>query len=347
MIFKLFGFSFSSFFFSLILISPLYSQIDWRINSEVGIFRSSGAGILKEKGFLSRLDGFLKYKYEEDKRNASLSLRVRPEFYSLDQPFNSIKLKAEGYYYQFEETFNWGLNVTRQKFFFNDNFFDLNYDVFTLIGDASGFSIGDLILNASAGYAYQVIKGEGEYNLDLLFADLKLFNPLSSDIKFGYGLYLERFFIRNEIHQQNLLTMYKNNGFRFGPQVSINYIRDFILNIDYRFLFHESGFTEYFSYEHWIRIVAGKIFFTDWSAFLLADYNSFFFRKAENYIEGVTPLYTPLNLENRIYLKIAYELNEVFELYTKGGFFKDNLYEDKFSLEGWNAMIGVELSGGM
>jgi len=45
-------------------------------------------------------------------------------------------------------------------------------------------------------------------------------------------------------------------------------------------------------------------------------------------------------------LKIAYEIDNNLEVYTKGGYFKDNLYEDTFSLEGWNAMVGIELNGG-
>jgi hypothetical protein len=331
----------------LLLSAFAYPQIDWRINSEIGLFRSSGYGILKEENLLARLDGFVKYKYEEDKRSAFVSLRIRPEFYSFDNTFNFIKMKAEGYYNQVEENFNWGINLTRQRNFFNDALFDLTYDVFTLVGDASWFFLGNMPLNTSGGYAYQIIKGEEEYNLDLLFLDTRIFNSLSSNLKLGYGFYIERFFIENETFHQNTLTRNNNDGFRIGPQASLNYIKNFILNVDYRLLIHESAFTEYFSYEHWIRVVAGKIFFTDWSAFLLIDYNSFFFQKRENYIEGVSPLYTPLNLENRIYLKIAYELSDNFELYTRGGYFKDNLYEDKFSLEGWNAMIGIELSRGM
>jgi hypothetical protein len=333
---------FSTFLF---LPSFTYSQIDWRLNSEVGFFRSSGYGILREESLITRFDGFFKYKYEEDKRNASLSFRVRPEFFSSDNPINSVKLKAEGDYFQVEDNFNWGVNISRQKNFFNDILFDFTYDVFTLVGDVS-YYFDKLTLNTSAGYAYQIIKGNEEYNLDLFFTDIKLLSPVSTNIKLGYGFYLERFFIKNEINLLNELTTNKNDGVRAGPQVNINYFKNFVLNIDYRLLYHQSEFIEYFSYEHWIRLVAGKIFFNDWSAFLLVDYNSFFFKKDENYIEGVTPLYTPLNLENRIYLKIAYEIDNNLEVYTKGGYFKDNLYEDTFSLEGWNAMVGIELNGG-
>ncbi len=333
--------------FTVFLPSFTFPQIDWRVNSEIGLFRSSGDGVLKKEGLLTRLDGSLRYKYEADTRNASVSLRVRPEFYSFDNPVNSIKLKAEGSYYQVEENFNWGLNISRQRNFFNDDVVDLTYDVFTLVGSASWFYFDDMPFNILTGYAYQVIKGNEEYNLDLLFVDCKLLRTLSSDIKLGYGLYLERFFVENEIRLVNVLSGNENKGWRIGPQISFNYLKNIILNIDYRLLIHESNYTEYFSYEHWIRVIAGKIFFSDWSAFLLVDYNSFFFNKTENYVEGTTPLYTPLNLENRIYLKIAYELSDNIELYTKSGYFKDNLYEDKFSLEGWNAMIGIELNGGM
>ena len=91
--------------------------------------------------------------------------------------------------------------------------------------------------------------------------------------------------------------------------------------------------------------MAGKIFFDYLSAFLLTDFNFYKYVKSGNYVEAVTPLYTPLNSENKIYLKIAYDLSDNVEIYTKTGYFKENLYEDKFSLEGWNAMIGIELNG--
>lgn len=331
----------------IIFSSFTYSQIDWRINSEVGFFRSSGYGLLREESLITRFDGLFRYRYEEDKRNASLSLRVRPEFFTSDNPINSVKIKGEVDYFQVENNFNWGLNISRQKNFFNDILFDFTYDVFVAAGNLTLFARDNFTLNTSAGYAYQTIKGDEEYNLDLYFTDIKMFSPLSNNLKFGYGFYLEKFFVKNKIDLQNFSSVYKNDGYRAGPQLSINYFRNYVLNIEYRFLLHDSEFIDYFSYEHWIRFVAGKIFFSDWSAFLLVDYNSFFFKKGDNYIEGVTPLYTPLNLENRIYLKMAYDIDSNLEVYAKGGYFKDNLYEDTFTLEGWNVMFGIELNEGM
>ncbi len=336
------------FLFLILCISPVtFSQVEWRLNSEVGLFRSSGYGILREETLLTRLDGFIKYKFEDDKRTASLSLRGRPEFYGSDNPINSIKVKGEADYFQVQKNFNWGINLSRQRNFFNNINYDFTYDVFTLVGDLSWFISDITTLNTSGGYAFQTIKGNEEYNLNLFFADIKFVSPIVSNIKFGYGFYAERFFIKNEIDRESMPEEFKNDGLRVGPQLSFNYLQDLIFNVDYRMLMHKSEFVDNLSYEHWIRVVAGKIFFDNWSAFLLIDYNSFSFKKAENYIEGVTPLYTPLNLENRIYIKLAYEISSSFELYTKGGYFKDNLYEDTFSLEGWNALIGIELSGGI
>src|SRR3990172_7859157 len=129
MIFRLFKLTFI-FYFLMVFSSQAYSQIDWHLNSEVGLFKSSGDGILKKGDLLTRFDGSLGYEYDTDIRNVSVSLRVRPEFYSFKSPVNSIKIKAEGNYFQAEENFNWGFNLTRQINFFNNDVADFTYDIF-------------------------------------------------------------------------------------------------------------------------------------------------------------------------------------------------------------------------
>ena len=343
-----FKYSQIKFFFQIALLfsSVSYSQIDWQLSGETGFFKSSGDETLQKENMLSLFDGLLKYNYDTDKRTASLSFRARPEFYGFNNSVNFLKLKAEGEYYQSEEKFNWGLNVSRQVNFFKQQNSNLTYNVFTATGSATWFYFDNVPVNTNIGYAYQLIKNNEEYGLDLFFFDCKLYSQLSNYMKLGYGLYTEKFFIMNKVEFHNADSSYENNGWRFGPELSLNYLKEFIVNIDYKFLFQDSKFTKAFSYEHLIRMIAGKIFFTDWSAFLLVDYNTISLKKTSDYIEGVTPLYTPLNYENRVYLKIAYELSDNFEVFTKAGYFKDNLYENKFSLEGWNATIGIEISKG-
>jgi hypothetical protein len=333
-------------FFLFFLFIPLvmYSQVDWRINGEAGFYNSSGDAVLKSSGFITRLDSFLKYKYEKETRNASIQLRFRPELYSANHPVSSIKLKADGDYYQMENDLTWGINMTAQRNYLNTRAIDFTYDIFSTAANAFW---NDLGLNTNMGYAYQFIEGRDDYGLDLLFLDLKLLQPFSPFTKLGYGFYIERFFVSNKITLTSDQSENENKGWRIGPELDFTYLKDIILSFDYRFLFHESKFTKYLSYEHWIRIVAGRIFFSYLSAFLLVDYNFYKFVKSQNYVEAITPLYTPLNLENKVYLKIAYDLSDNIEVYTKTGYFRENLYEDKLSLEGWNAVIGIELNKGM
>jgi hypothetical protein len=331
-------------FFFLFFPLFVHSQVDWRVNGEVGFYNSSGDAVLRTSGLITRLDSFLKYEYENENHSASVKLRFRPELYGANHPVNSIKIKADGDYYHVENDLTWGLNVTTQRNFFNARTVDFTYDIFSA---AANIFRSDIGLSATTGYAYQLIKSKDVYGLDLLFLDLKLFQPFSSYVKSGYGFYIERFFVNNKIIIIDSTSENENRGWRIGPQVSFIYLKDIILSIDYRFLIHESKFTKYPSYEHWIRIVAGKILLDYLSAFLLVDYNVNKFIKSRNYVEGITPLYTPLNLENKIYLKISYDLSDNVEIYTKTGYFKENLYEDKFTLEGWNAMIGIEINNGM
>jgi hypothetical protein len=347
MISKPFWVIFFYFFLILFIPSNSFPQLKWNLNGEAGVFKSSGIGIFNYQNLLTRFEGFLKYKFDSPERNASLSLRVRPEFYNTEVPVNSIKFKAEGEYYQSEEKFNWGLNVTRQINFFNYESYDLTYDIFTLTGNSVLFFLDNMPVNLNTGYAYQVIKNDEDYNLDLFLIDLTFFNKLVPNLNFGYGIYLEKFFIINNVVSNLGNLDVENNGWRYGPQISLNYIKDFIINIDYKFIIHNSEFTRNLSSEHLVRLVAGKILFADWSAFILVDYNTLSIKKTINYIAGITPLYTPLNLENRIFIKLAYEINNNLEIYSRAGYFKDNLYEDRLTLEGWNAMLGIELSGGM
>lgn len=326
----------------LFLFFPLFvfSQIDWRVSAETGFYNSYGDAVIKKSGLITRFDSFLKYKYEQGKREASVQFRFHPELFGTISPVKSAKLKADGAYYQNEGNLTWGMNVTGQRNFLNANTVNFTYNIFAA---AVNFAWSDIGLNASTGYAYQIIKERDRYGLELLFLDLKLLQQFNSFIKYGAGFYVERFFASNEIILDEK-NENNNNGWRTGPQISFIYLKDFILNVDYRILFHESEFTRYLSYEHWIRIVTGKIFFRDLSAFLLADYNFYRYVKSSDYVEAVTPLYTPLNSENKVYLKIAYELSDNVEVYTKTGYFKENLYEDRFSFEGWNFTFGIEFN---
>ena len=176
----------------------------------------------------------------------------------------------------------------------------------------------------------------------MAFINTCAYNIISTSLKIGYGIYLERFFVSGNINQtQNENN--SNNGWRYGPQLKINYLKGFVTSLDYEFLLHNSQLTSSFSYENQLKIVAGKIFSEKWSAFVLVDYyfRNFKLKDPSNNYNAL--LYTTANYENRIYLKLGYDITESLTVYLKNGYLKENISNDKFSFEGINILLGLEL----
>jgi len=337
-------------FLLCIFLYPHFSlpQLGLRINGEFGYYKSTGEESFKQDDVLTRLDGSAKYNYEDEKRNASLQLRGRPEFYRFKNSIASVKIKAEGNFSQDEENLIWGANLSQQKNIFNGRGLKIDYDILLASAQTQWFIEDENSFQANFGYAFQNINNGGNYKLDLFFFDLLLLNSADRYFKYGYGIYVERFLINNVLNviKEGLNSEIKlmSNGWRYGPELSLSFLRSLIITADYRFLIHESKFTKNLSYEHWIRFVAGTIFLNDWSVFVLADYYTRKFRLSGSSIDSINPLYTPLNLENRVYLKLSNTVTQNFEVYSKMGYFKDNLYENELSIEGWNLLLGVEFN---
>ena len=213
---------------------------------------------------------------------------------------------------------------------------------FLLIADVSGFFWNGSPISLNLGYAFQKFSSTGKQQLDMIFLNSQLYELINPFFKIGYGIYTEKFSIQNDLinlkHKIN-----SNKGWRYGPEMSLNYLKNFILKFEYRFLFYDSQFTTYPSTEQWIRLVGGKIISKKWSIFLLVDYYYHSFKKTVNNNDNEYPLYTPTNFENRIYGKLGYDVSDKLEIYLKPGYFKENLFSDKYSFEGWDLLIGFEI----
>ncbi|MCL5029619.1 MAG: hypothetical protein M1480_11470 [Bacteroidetes bacterium] len=321
---------------------PLNAQIKFKANVESGYYNSAGSSIIEQNELFTSLDGQIGYKYDGENRNANFNLRLRPEFYGFNNQMQTIKFRVDGAYTQNEDGFNWGVRLNRQRYSFGGNNIDLVFDSFNLIFDSDLFFITDNPISINAGYGYQNISNDTQQNLDNYFFDGRIYQILSQFTKIGAGIYIEKFSVSGNSIFPYQDFQNKNNGWRFGPQLNFNYLKDAIINLDYRFMFHSSELTNNPSYEQWVRLVAGKLLSEKWSAFILVD---FYFRNFNlNQIgeNNLNLLYTPMDFENRIYLKLGYELNEIFGLYIRTGYFKENLVNDKFSYSGWNVLLGIE-----
>jgi len=328
-----------------VIISPslINAQVNWNINTEGGFFNSKGSNFSKPRDLLFRADGNLSYLYSADDVSASVKLKVRPEFYGFKDNVRSLKFKASGDFYQKEKSMNWGIKLTGQKNFYQNNNTDFNYSAFLLSVNSDLHEFRDNPISAQLGYAYQTASENIEQNLDLLFLDLKIFRMLFPNNHSGLGFYIERFTIDNKYLSKFTNSTSTNKGMRYGPQVSFDYIENEIVSIEYRFLLHSSQVTQYPSYEHWIRFIAGKIFSERWSIFLLADYYNRRFTLKEDHSVETFLIYNPLDNENKVNIKLAYEINNSFEVFLKSGYFKENFFDQKFNFEGWNMLLGIEI----
>ena len=329
---------------SFILTSFIKAQLNWNIYTEGGFFNSKGSSSSKSNNLILRTDGNLNYFYSEGDVSASARFKVRPEFYGFNNNFKSLKFKASGDYYQEEENMNWGINLTGQKNYYQNNNTDFNYSVFLLAINSDWFKFDDYPASIQFGYAYQTASENIEQNLDVLFLDMQIFKTLFPYNNSGLGIYIERFTIDNKYLNSFTNSGSTNKGWRYGPQISFDYLENGVVSVEYRFLFHISQVTEYPSYEHWLRFIAGKIISGGWSIFLLADYYNRRFTLKEGQPVETFLIYNPIDNENKINVKLAYEINDGFEVYLKSGYFKENFFDPRFNFDGWNMLLGFELS---
>ena len=331
--------------FYLLLFSPFISaQFSYQVNAELGFYNSKSKFLYEENDLLARLEGKIAYIYEKDNTAASFQLKVRPEFYGFKKQLASFKFRGSGEYSRREDNFDWSINLSRQlNRIINDRTI-INYDVFFLQGNVTLFSIPDLPISTNVGYAYQNVSSNAEQNLDLIFGEAKVNQVFSSYFRTGYGLYAEKFAIENKYSSGYQNINGSNSGYRVGPEVELYYLKDFIINCQYRFLFHASDATKFPSYEQWIKLVAGKILFPGVSAFILVNLYIRKFNAAETTNNRLSILYTPINQENYISFKTAYDLTDSINLYLKGGYFRENLIYNDYTFEGWNLVLAIELS---
>lgn len=331
--------SFIFIFLFIFFCQNSFAQLSLRLNLEGGYYQSTSKSLTEsgQKDVTARFDGEVGYKYKSDNNILSLKLRTRPEIYGVNNNLKILKLRAVADYYLGNGKVNWGFNLIGQKNYYSGrdvhlNFQDLIFIIESLMSINDNFSV-----RSNLGYGYQRISNDVSQRMDLIFLDAEIIQAVLRNVKIGYGIYAEEFFLNNNYKIEDT----NNKGWRLGPHISFDYLKSFLVNFDYRYLFHISNITQSPSYEHWIRLVAGKLITENLSVFILTDY---YFRKytiEKNLENPYLFLYTPINEDSRIYMKIGYDLSDLWEIYFKTGYFRENLYNN-YSFAGWNFLVGFE-----
>lgn len=324
-----------------------HAQLLWKINGEMGYFNSSAPGFAEDHDVLSRLDAQLKYQYSGDEKQAAFTFRIRPELYGFDNKIGTLKFRLSGNYLQDEENFSWGLNLSAQRLEFRDAAFNSGSENFIIEG-VINLLADSLPLSLVPGYAYQLQKSDPlqDQDMDILFLDANLSRYFSNYFEMNYGAYLEYFTVTD--HKSLLPAVPRlstSGGWRAGPQLGFRYVKDFMFDCSYRFLLHNSKETEFPSFEHQIKLLAGKILLPRFSAFVFANYYYRALKNRKDAQNASSFLYTPVNSENTIYLKLGYDLSSTIESYIKYGYANENLFYKEFSLKGWSLLFGIELNG--
>lgn len=328
---------------TIIIPVLLPAQFSWKLNTEGGYFTSEGSAFKDRNDLLLQFDGDLRYLYSFGTKSLSFELRLRPEFYGYDHPFKVIKFRGEGNYMQKGNKYEWGLHLVNHRYSYSGESFEQVYNTFFMQTHLQWFSNPGRFFYLSAAYAFQNTDFQRDLDLDLFFLEGTGYIIPIKYMRYGLGIYVERFLIRYNMVYNDVFEKNSNSGWRIGPSLTFNYLKDFFVKLDYRFLLHFSQMTTFPSYEQRVRLVSGVIFFTRWSFFLFVDYYTRHFNHNEADKDRLSVFYTPINLENRVYLKLSYDLVKNVEIYIKYGYFKENLIYYTQDLAGLSGVIGFEI----
>lgn len=317
-------------------------NLKYKISGEAGLTRSAISTFAEGTYFLARFEGTLRYAQAGRRNSWYIQGRLRPEIYLAQSSPSAIILNFKGGYLQRHSKFHWSLNVEAEKQRIAYSTVDITFDIFQLGGQGTWFYRPGAIFSLNINYAYRDLNSRLDHSLDAVFASVDWFPLFTLAKKISIGGYLENFHISRLQGYAAAGSEFRNRGWRYGPEFSLEYQKNFVISGNYRFLLQQSELTHSTSYEHWVRLLLGKILSPKWSAFFLMDY---FFR---NYSlpEGVDSnlLYAPLNTQNNIYFKLEREMSPATDLFFRIGYLNENLIYHDLTFSGWRATVGLEWS---
>ncbi|MCB9258922.1 MAG: hypothetical protein H6612_06145 [Ignavibacteriales bacterium] len=325
------------FLISIIIPITIFSQIGLKLNLESGAFLS--VSNLTENSIQSvfKLFGSIDYKTKFENSNLQLSSKIRPQFY--DSEFHSFKYKLDGSYNYFLDNLVWRINISQTGDNYDLYLFDYSYNIFLITNNLELNASEELLVNLYFGYSNYKVNYSNTINSSYFFVSA-LANKIINNYSFlGFGIYVQRFDTESKLTNLNLSSL----GWKYGPQIKAQYMRSFLFDAEYKFLIYNSNNTIFPSYEHNINLLSGVFLSKNVSLFLLAEFNFIRTTLKEGLSEENPIFYTPTQNENELYTKIAYKFNPTFSLYSKIGYFRENMYLDEYKLDGMNFLIGLEL----
>lgn len=322
----------------IIVMAPkvIFPQFSYKVNMETGLFINSLESNFEDNTTIYKFLAKINYSTRFENSESSISLKIRPEIFGAE--FHTMKYEAKGTYNLYTNNVNWRSIISYQYFNYDFSNATSIYSAFNFVTGASFKFFSNIPTQVLIGYSYQNVDFINRLNSDYYYLDTKFNYSLYSNLNLGYGVFLENY------RSISILAWTSNKitkGWYYGPQIQLNYLKGFLVNLDYKLLFLNSNDFEFPSYEHRIKSYAGIILNKYLSFFLLID---FYFRETQIKNSGTnSELSLPTKNENNISAKVNYKIMKNFSLYFKTGYFREEVLSANRKLDGINMVLGLEL----
>lgn len=326
--------------------NSIFCQFGFRAGLEAGYFNIRNPILSDEENILMRAEGELSYANIGETGSFNALAFIRPEWYGTETMLRSVKMAVQGSYFQEGESSGWGITASAKRDLYKNFQPVIYHDLLSLQADFTSSLSSEISLRLSPGYYRQMVRYENEQAVDILSLDISAGHSFLPGLNAEGGIYTEGFSISEKPWNPLLQKENPSKGLKAGPELNLGYSAQCIITAQYRFLFLGSKNTRFPSNEQMIRFMAGTMASEKVSIMLLADYywHKIKVRKggADSWVSNLA--YTSLNYENRILLKIGYDVTENAEVFCRTGYSKENILNGNFSEKSWSLMFGLSFS---
>lgn len=325
------------FFFTYTLL-PGQENFSWRLSGESGIYQDK---VLQRNDLFLRLDGQARFKYRLDNFTASIQTRAIPSFYNSKPDIRSLKLIVYGLVEYTKPSYDISLEGNNRTYHFQNSVDDIRGDLRLIQVSLNKLFNRSIVLGGVAGAGEENIATNNHYTRELWFTELRTVFHLLKSLKMNSGFYYEDFLLHRD--EMYIFKTLSNRGQRFGPLLQLSLLTNIWIRLEYRYLIHNSDLVTSNSFENNFRFFIGKTIERHLTFLLLADYNARRFNVAQKVIPDINLIYSPLEMENRIYLKTVFSVNEKWDLYLRLGYGQESFQQRYFIIEGWQTVAGISI----
>lgn len=288
--------------------------------------------------FLSRLNTRVQYQSAFDEHFFILKTRIAPELYDFSADRSVVKLAAEIALGRQKSSYGWQAYLINNHYFYNlpaDD--DVRFSIFILGGQASKPIATDWSARLTLDYLYRDSARQPRLQMDglrLFFGPLYQFSKRNQGSLDGYA---ESFRINQDYLPQ---TAKSNSGWRLGLRLAIQHRSVYIFNGIAQAIGQTSQLDKSISTEYRLNLLWGRYLSGRWSLFLFVNYQTL--QAGKRSIPAVLN-YTPVENENWIYGKLAFDASKQTVISLSAGYFRDDLTDRSAAFSGWQLLSGVSV----